>query len=324
MVSSNSCRCGAERLARRDFADVAVVRGARRLVVHEHAGAAAPRPGLELDRVQVGHVGRRDDVEAFALHPAGVGRLFLGRELLRELVGHDGLLGHGSLSALPIVPRCTPYSAGIQARGWQVSSRRGCRTATATTTMTSEDDDGRRRRWRSAFSATGRSTTSRCAGCCRSPARGGRPTCRRPASGSCFRSPASLAAARAGPGSAARAEPADPPNACCRSVVSVMARSAGAGRRAGAGRGGALAVAARGAALGAGAAAACGCGAVTCLAGGLVLRALSGGRGGGCGVGLRLSEPSAVRIEHQPVVRHRALLGLRAQPRRRRARTQLR
>ena len=106
MVSSNSCRCGAERLARRDLADVAVVRGARRLVVHEHAAAAAPRPGLELDGVQVRHVGRADDVEPFALHPAGVGRLFFGREFLGELVRNDGVLGH--VSAL----RWTPAACG--------------------------------------------------------------------------------------------------------------------------------------------------------------------------------------------------------------------
>ena len=88
----------AKRLAGRDLADVAVVRGARRLVVHEHAGAAAPRPRLQLDGVQVRHVGRADEVEAFALHPAGVGRLLLGRELLRELVGNDGVLGHAAVS----------------------------------------------------------------------------------------------------------------------------------------------------------------------------------------------------------------------------------
>ncbi len=83
-------------LARRDLADVAVVRGARRLVVHEHAGAAAPRPGLQFDGVEILHVGRADQVEPLALHPAGVGRLFFGREFLRELVGNDGVLGHGS------------------------------------------------------------------------------------------------------------------------------------------------------------------------------------------------------------------------------------
>ena len=71
----------AERLARRDLADVAVVRGARGLVVHEHAAAAAPRPGLQLDGVQARHVGRADQVEPFALHPAGVGRLLFGSRI---------------------------------------------------------------------------------------------------------------------------------------------------------------------------------------------------------------------------------------------------
>ena len=84
----------AQRLAGRDLADVAVVRGARRLVVHEHAAAAAPRPGLQLDGVQVLHVGRADEVEPFALDPAGVGRLFFGGEFLRELVRNDGVFGH--------------------------------------------------------------------------------------------------------------------------------------------------------------------------------------------------------------------------------------
>ena len=87
---------GRERLARRDLADVAVVRGARGLVVQEHAAAAAPRPGLELDRVQARHVGRADEIEPLALHPAGVGRLFFAREFLGELVRNDGVLGHGS------------------------------------------------------------------------------------------------------------------------------------------------------------------------------------------------------------------------------------
>ena len=72
---------GGERLAGRDLADVAVVRGARGLVVQEHAAAAAPRPGLELDRVQARHVGRADEVEPLALHPAGVGRLLFGSRI---------------------------------------------------------------------------------------------------------------------------------------------------------------------------------------------------------------------------------------------------
>ena len=74
---------------RRDFAHVAVVGGARRLVIDEHAAPAAPRPGLERDRVQVRHVVRADDVQALAAHPAGVRRVLLGGEFLRQLVRND-------------------------------------------------------------------------------------------------------------------------------------------------------------------------------------------------------------------------------------------
>ena len=93
-----------ERLARRNLTDVAVVRGARGLVVHEHAGAAAPRPRLQFDGEQILHVGRRDEIEALALHPAGVGRLFLGCEFLGEFIGNDSVLGH-SQSLLSFLPR---------------------------------------------------------------------------------------------------------------------------------------------------------------------------------------------------------------------------
>ena len=68
-----------ELLAGRNLADVAVVRGARRVVIEEDAAAAAPRPRLQLDGVQVGHVERADDVEPFGAHPARVRRLLFGR-----------------------------------------------------------------------------------------------------------------------------------------------------------------------------------------------------------------------------------------------------
>src|SRR5262245_63997196 len=63
-------------LAGRDLADITVVGGARRLVIDVDAGAAAPRPGLELDGAQVAHIVRADDVETFAAHPAQVRRVF--------------------------------------------------------------------------------------------------------------------------------------------------------------------------------------------------------------------------------------------------------
>ena len=81
-------------LARRNFHHVAVVRGARGVVIEEHGIAAAARPGLELDGAQVLHIERRDNVEAFGLHPAGIRRFLLGLELVRQFLGNDGILGH--------------------------------------------------------------------------------------------------------------------------------------------------------------------------------------------------------------------------------------
>ena len=86
-----------ELLARRDLAHVAVVGGARGLVVDEDAAAAAPCPRLQLDRAQVLHVMGADDVEPLVPHPARIGRVLLGRELLGKLVGNDGVLGHAAL-----------------------------------------------------------------------------------------------------------------------------------------------------------------------------------------------------------------------------------
>ena len=84
-------------LAGRDLADVAVVGGARGLVVDEHAlgGVAAARPGLQLDGAQVGHVLRADDVEPVVAHEAQIGRVLLGLELLRHFLGNEHVLGHG-------------------------------------------------------------------------------------------------------------------------------------------------------------------------------------------------------------------------------------
>ena len=86
-----------ELAARIDLADVAVVRGARGVVVHVHALAAAPRPGLQRDGVQAFHVNGRNDVEAFLGHPAGIGGLFLRGEFLRQLVRYNGVLCHTAL-----------------------------------------------------------------------------------------------------------------------------------------------------------------------------------------------------------------------------------
>ena len=85
-------------LARRDFHHIAVVRGARGVVIEEYRIAAAPRPRLQLDVLEVLHVERRDDVEAFRLHPAGIGSFLLGLEFAGKVVGNLGVffgrIGH--------------------------------------------------------------------------------------------------------------------------------------------------------------------------------------------------------------------------------------
>src|SRR5262249_14860259 len=83
-----------QRLPRRDLADVAVIRGARGLVVDEHALAVLARPGLELDRAQVGHVLRADDVKPLGAHEPQIGRVLLGLELVGHLLRDDRILGH--------------------------------------------------------------------------------------------------------------------------------------------------------------------------------------------------------------------------------------
>jgi hypothetical protein len=102
-----------ELAGRRDLADIAVVRGPRRLVIDEDAMAAAPRPWLELDGMQARHVMRADDVEPFAAHPTGVGGILLGGEFLRQFLGNDGGLGHaGSRSITAAVPIQTVVLSG--------------------------------------------------------------------------------------------------------------------------------------------------------------------------------------------------------------------
>src|SRR5947207_12158083 len=59
-----------ELAARRDLADIAIVAGARRIVIEEHRAAAATRPGLELDGAQVRHVMGAAHLEPLLPHPA--------------------------------------------------------------------------------------------------------------------------------------------------------------------------------------------------------------------------------------------------------------
>ena len=51
--------------ARRDFADVAIVRGARGIVIDVDAAAAAARPVSQLAGAQVRHIMAADDLEPF-------------------------------------------------------------------------------------------------------------------------------------------------------------------------------------------------------------------------------------------------------------------
>src|SRR5262249_55548044 len=91
-----------ELLAGRDLADVRVVRRARGVVVEEDALAAAARPRLQLDGVEVDLVDRALDLEPFRPHPLRVRRLLLGGELLRHLVGDDRVfLCHDVVLAVP-------------------------------------------------------------------------------------------------------------------------------------------------------------------------------------------------------------------------------
>ena len=84
-------------LARRNFHDVAVVRGARGFMVEEDRVAAAARPRLQLDPAQVSHIMRRDDVETLALHPTRVRRFLLDLEFVGRFVGNESALGHLAL-----------------------------------------------------------------------------------------------------------------------------------------------------------------------------------------------------------------------------------
>src|SRR5450759_3762612 len=60
-------------LARRDLADIAIVGGARSLVVDVDALAGAARPRLELDRAQIGNILGADDVEPFGANEPQIG-----------------------------------------------------------------------------------------------------------------------------------------------------------------------------------------------------------------------------------------------------------
>ncbi len=83
-----------ELAAGRDLAHVCVVRRARGVMVEEDSLAAAPRPRLQLHRVQVQLVDGALDVEPLGLHPARIRSLLLGGELLRHFVRHSCFIHH--------------------------------------------------------------------------------------------------------------------------------------------------------------------------------------------------------------------------------------
>src|SRR6516162_9925830 len=105
-----------ELLAGCDLAQIAVVGKARRLVIDEHAlgGVAATRPRFDLGGAQVRHIMGADDVEPVVAHEARIGRILLGAELVRELLGNDGVLRH-ALLPLPYRSRCSSSGAAAKA-----------------------------------------------------------------------------------------------------------------------------------------------------------------------------------------------------------------
>src|SRR5580698_3990993 len=66
-------------------------------MIEEHRIAATAGPRFQVNGAQVLHIERRDNVEAFGLHPAGVRRFLLGFEFVGEFVGNDGVFGHWAL-----------------------------------------------------------------------------------------------------------------------------------------------------------------------------------------------------------------------------------
>ena len=82
--------------------------------------AAAPRPGLQLHRVQIADIEGADDVEPFLGHPARIGRLLLGREFLRQFLRNDGVSGHAQLPPVRLpcrnVERTAPHRPAASLR----------------------------------------------------------------------------------------------------------------------------------------------------------------------------------------------------------------
>src|SRR5207237_8012846 len=112
-----------ERASGRDLAHVGVMRRARGVVVEADALAAASRPRLELDRVQVLDVHRAPDLEPLGFHPLRVRRLLLGGELPRHVLRNNRVFRHG-----PCLSRRAAYASTLifTVRDWLDSAGLAC------------------------------------------------------------------------------------------------------------------------------------------------------------------------------------------------------
>src|SRR2546427_12484110 len=66
-------------------------------MVDEHAGAPAPRPGVQCNGAKVWNIMGADDVETFVAHPAQVRRFFLGGKFVCQFLRDGGVLRHAGL-----------------------------------------------------------------------------------------------------------------------------------------------------------------------------------------------------------------------------------
>src|SRR4051812_16471779 len=108
-----------ELAARRDLADIAIVAGARSIVVEKDRAAATARPGLEVDGAQVADVVGAPHLQPLLAHPAQIGGVLLGLELLRQLIGHDRIR---PLCRLVAHLSCAHFSCSMMARSPSTTS----------------------------------------------------------------------------------------------------------------------------------------------------------------------------------------------------------
>src|SRR5262245_715963 len=106
-----------ELATRRDLADIAVVAGARGIVVEKDRAAAAALPGLEVDGAQVTHIVGAAHLKPLLAHPAQVGGVLLGLELRRQIIRHDGPLCRSCAHL-----SCAHFSCSMMARSPSTTS----------------------------------------------------------------------------------------------------------------------------------------------------------------------------------------------------------